>query len=85
MAQKSGDTKRSAKHYMVSAGYGEDYSLERTRMLLIQGNITKEEFQHALRTHKDATDKSRSDQRDAATANQKFMDFLDQSSCNLIA
>ena len=85
MAQKSGDMKRAVKHYMISAGYGEDFSLEKIRELHIQGHSTKKDFQHALRTHKDATEEARSDQRDTVAANQKFMDFLDQSSCNLIA
>ena len=41
MAQKSGDMKRAVKHYMISAGYGEDFSLEKIRELHIQGHATK--------------------------------------------
>ena len=52
---------------MITAAARDDVSLKEIRCFL-EGNATKDDFERALRAHKEATDEMRSDQRDAAAA-----------------
>ena len=54
------------KHWMISAGAGAaDDSLKAIRECFVNGYATKDEFQKALRAHKDAKDAMKIDQREA--------------------
>jgi TPR repeat protein len=65
---EAGNKKRALKHWMISAGAGDDKSLKAIRACFVNGHATKDDFEKALRAHKEAADEMRSDQRDAATA-----------------
>ena len=56
------------KHWMIAAGAGYDKSLEAIRDCFMDRHSTKDEFETALRAHKDAVDEMKSDQREAAVA-----------------
>ena len=64
--------KRAVKHYMISAGAGCDNSLKAIRESFMEGDATKEDFEIALRAHKEAKDEMRSDQREAAAVDKNF-------------
>ena len=68
--QRAGNIDRAVKHWMISAGAGYDKSLKEIRATYMKGNVTKEEFEKALRAHKGATDEMRSDQRETAAASR---------------
>ena len=59
---------RAVKHYMIVAGAGCDDSLKGIRQLYLEGRATKDDFEKALRSHKEAKDEMKSDQREAAAA-----------------
>ena len=50
---------------MISAMAGYDKSLKAIRQCFLEGNATKDDFDKALRSHKDARDEMKSDQRAA--------------------
>ena len=50
---------------MISAGAGDDKSLSEIRDCFMHGHATKDDFEKALRAHKDAKDEMRSAQREA--------------------
>ena len=54
------------KHYMIAAGAGKDSSLGAIRQCFMDGCATKDDFEKALRAHKEAKDEMKSDQGDAA-------------------
>jgi TPR repeat protein len=62
----AGNFDRAVKHWMISAGAGDDHSLNSIRECFLHGDATKDDFEKALRAHKKAKDETRSDQRDAA-------------------
>ena len=62
----AGNMKKAVMHYMISAGAGYDLSLEVIRELFSDGHATKDDYETALRAHKEANDEMKSDQRDAA-------------------
>ena len=64
----SGNMDIAMKHYMIAAGAGYDNSLKEIRQMLLRGYATKDEFERALRAHKEAVDEMKSVQRDAAVA-----------------
>ena len=64
----AGNMSRAVKHFMIAAGAGEDNSLAHVRVMFMIGHATKEDFEKALRSHKEASDEMKSDQREAATA-----------------
>ena len=53
---------------MISAAAGYDKSLKQIRLCFSSGHVTKDDFEKALRAHKEANDKMRSEQREAAAA-----------------
>ena len=63
---KAGNKKRAMKHYMIAAEAGFDKSLETIREYFMLGYATKDDFEKALRAHKEAKDEVKSDQRTAA-------------------
>ena len=69
----AGKMDRALKHYMIAAGAGCDDSLPIIRQLFMNGHATKNDFEKALRAHKEAKDDMMSDQREAALADQRFM------------
>lgn len=64
----AGNMSRAVRHFMIAAGAGHDDSLRNIRECFVQGHATKEEFEKALRGHKEATDEMTSDQREEAAA-----------------
>ncbi|KAL7528410.1 hypothetical protein ACHAXR_002434, partial [Thalassiosira sp. AJA248-18] len=63
---KAGNMNRAMKHFMISAGFGHDESLKKIQYGFSHGHVTKDEFEKALRAHKESKDEMQSDQRDAA-------------------
>ncbi|KAL7527499.1 hypothetical protein ACHAXR_001986 [Thalassiosira sp. AJA248-18] len=61
-----GNMNRAMKHFMIAAEYGCDKSLERIKNGFFDGHVTKDEFERALRAHKESKDEMQSDQRDAS-------------------
>ena len=53
---------------MIAARHGHDKSLKIVKIGYMKGNITKDDFEKALREHKASQDETRSDQRDRARA-----------------
>ena len=68
----TGNMSRAVKHYMVSAGAGDDDSLKGIREGFMRGHVTKDDFEKALRSHKEANDEMKSDQREAAAAYRRL-------------
>jgi TPR repeat protein len=66
LEKREGNMNRAVKHWMISAGAGFDDSLKAIRQCYLEGHATKDDFEKALRTHKEAADEMKSDQRDAA-------------------
>jgi TPR repeat protein len=66
--EDAGDISRAVKHWMISAAAGHDNSLKEIRQFFLEGHATKDDFEKALRAHKDVTDEMKSDQREAAAA-----------------
>jgi TPR repeat protein len=64
----AGNMDKAIKHYMFSAEAGVDESLTNIRKHFLSGDITKDDFEKALRSHKEAKDEMKSDQRDTAAA-----------------
>ena len=50
----SGNGDRAMKHWMIAAGAGDDKSLETIRENFLKGHATKDDFEKALRAHKEA-------------------------------
>ena len=65
---RAGYMDRAMKHLMISAGAGYDDSLKNIRECFMNGYGTKNDFEKALRSHKEAKDEMKSEQRDAAAA-----------------
>ena len=61
----TGNMNRAVKHWMISAGAGFDGSLTNVRQCFMDGYATKDDFEKALRSHKEAKDEMKSHQRDA--------------------
>ena len=68
------DVGRKVKHWMIAVGAGDDKSLRGIRACYLEGLATKDEYEKALRTHQAAKDEMKSDQRDAAAADKKFVE-----------
>ena len=56
------------KHWLISSAAGHDKSLEKIQQCFANGRATKEDFEKALRSHKDARDEAKSGRREAAAA-----------------
>ena len=66
--EDAGNMNRAMKHWIISAGAGDDVSLKKIREGYLNGAATKDDFETALRAHKEAKDEEKSDQREAAAA-----------------
>ncbi|KAL7529204.1 hypothetical protein ACHAXR_002848 [Thalassiosira sp. AJA248-18] len=62
----AGNMIRAMKHFMILAGFGHDESLNKIQYGFSHGHVTKDEFEKALRAHKESKDEMQSDQRDTA-------------------
>ena len=62
----AGNMNRAMKHWMIAAGAGYDSSLTAIRQMFLDGHATKDEFEKALRAHKEANDEMKSEQREIA-------------------
>ena len=62
----AGNMNIALKHWMIAVGAGSDESLTGIRQLYVKGYATKDDFEKALRSHKEAKDEMKSDQREAA-------------------
>ena len=65
---QEGNMDRAMKHWMISAGAGYDDSLKLMQQCFLSGHASKNEFEKALRSHKEAKDEVKSEQREAAAA-----------------
>ena len=66
--QRAGNMDRAVKHFMITAAAGHDKSLTAIRESFFNGSATKDDFETALRAHKESKDEMRSEQREAAAA-----------------
>ena len=68
--QDVGNIDRAVNHFLISTGDGCecDPSLTVIRQLCSNGHAAKDDFEKALRAHKEAKDEMKSDQRGAAAA-----------------
>ena len=60
---EAGNTNRAMKHWMISAGAGLDESVKAIRECFLGGHTTKDDFEKALRSHKEANDEMTSGER----------------------
>ena len=68
LEKREGNMNRAVKHFAISAGAGDDESLTAIRKYFLNGHATKDDFEMALRVHKEAADEMKSDQREAAAS-----------------
>lgn len=68
MEENAGNMNRATKQFMIAARAGLDDSLSRIRQCFVNGHATKDDFEQALRAHKESNDETKSDQRDKAAA-----------------
>ena len=66
LENNAGNAVRAAKHWMISAQAGHDGSLTAIREYFLKGFVTKDDFEKALRAHKESKDMMKSEQREAA-------------------
>jgi TPR repeat protein len=64
--ERSGNTERAVKHFIIGANLGDDESMRDIWKHYFHGNITKEDLDATLRTHQAAIDEMKSEQRDKA-------------------
>ena len=69
--EDNGNFERAAKHLIIAANLGHEESMKELWTFYSAGNITKEELESTLRTHKAAIDATKSAQRDAAEAHYR--------------
>lgn len=60
----SGNRRRAMRHYLISAAAGDVVSMEEIQKGYRSGHVTKDEFEKALRAHKEASDEVKSEQRE---------------------
>ena len=65
---KAGNLGRAMKHWMIGARAGHDSSLEKIQECFMNGYATKNDFESALRAHKESKDVMKSKQREEAAA-----------------
>jgi len=66
----NGRVERSAKHFIIGAKLGHDFSLEMVKLGYQNGSVSKEDFASALRAHQAAVEATKSTQRDEGEAAQ---------------
>ncbi len=73
---RNGNIERAVKHFIIAANVGYEGSMKELWSEFRDGNITKEELEGTLRTHKAALDEMKSPERDAAEAFFQFNRFV---------
>ena len=64
---------RALKHHMIAVGFGDNDSLEKIKLLFMNGQATKEDYAKALRVYQAYLVEIKSTQRDkAATASANY-------------
>ena len=66
--EDTGNFDRAMKNFMISARAGLDETLTNIRECYLDGHATKDDFERALRAHKETKDERKSVQREAASA-----------------
>jgi len=69
---KNGRTERAVKHFIIAANLGYESSMKSVWLEYRDGNITKQDLEDTLRSHKAATDATKSAQRDAAEGDENY-------------
>ena len=64
----NGNIERAVKHFIIAANLGDEGSMKALWVEFHDGNITKEDLESTLRTHKAAIDAMKSPEREAAAA-----------------
>ena len=59
---------RALKHHMIAVGFGDNDSLEKIKLLFMNGQATKEDYAKALRVYQAYLVEIKSPQRDQAAA-----------------
>ena len=72
----AGNVERAVRHWLISAGSGNDFSLAKIRDCFMSGTATKDDFENALRDHNAAKDEMRSSEREAAAESIRVRDSL---------
>ena len=67
------------KHFIIAANLGHDDSIQMLKRCYKHGLVSKDEFAAALRAHQAAVDATKSPQRDAAKASEKFRSSQQQT------
>jgi len=63
----NGNMQRAVKHFIIAANLGHDKALDAVRENFVDGFVSKEDFESALRGHHQAAlDATKSEQTDAA-------------------
>ena len=65
--ESKGEIERAVKHFIIAANLGDDESIQKLKQYYKNGNVSKEDFAAALRTHYAAVNETKSPQREAAT------------------
>ena len=65
---QEGNMDRAMKHFIISAAAGHDKSLKAMQQGYLDCHATKDDFEKALRAHKESKDEMKSEQREAAAA-----------------
>ena len=60
---EAGNMSRAMKHFMIAARAGDDEALNEIREGYLDGHVTKDDFEKALRANKESKDEMKSDQR----------------------
>jgi hypothetical protein len=66
--ERNGNMDRAVKHFIINASLGDEDSMKELWGHYSDGNITKEDLEVTLRTHKAAIDATKSSQREEAEA-----------------
>jgi TPR repeat protein len=66
--EANGNIERAVKHFIINANLGHEGSMKKLWPLYSAGNITKEELEATLLTHKAALDEIKSPEREEAEA-----------------
>ena len=68
MEEEAGNMDRALKHWMISVGEGDNYSLECIKRLYMETNASKDDYTKALRLYQAHLNEIKSVQRDEAAA-----------------
>ena len=66
--ERNGNIERAVKHLIIAANQGYDLSMKGLWSTFRNGNVTKEDLDAAIRSHKAAVDATKSEERERAEA-----------------